>query len=198
MKLKEMVLKNRSYRRFYQDVEIPTSDLREFVDLARLSPSPRNRQALKFIIENRPEHNAYIFEQLAWAAALPNWSGPDEGERPSAYIIILGDNSLDPPVTNAFHEAAYGIAAQTILLAATEKGFGGCMIAAIKRKAVQEHYNIDQHLQILLVIALGKPKEEVELYEIEQNESYNYSRDEKGTHHVPKRRLDDIIVKTNL
>jgi len=142
--LQELILKNRSYRRFYQEHEITKSELINFIDMARLSPSPRNQQALKFIISCEKQKNNKIFETLSWAGAIQNWDGPKEGEKPSAYIIILGDNDIVPSGKNSFNEAAYGIAAQTILLATVEKELGGCMIAAIKKNILRKELEIDK------------------------------------------------------
>jgi len=191
--LQELVLKNRSYRRFYQEHEITKSELINFIDMARLSPSPRNQQALKFIISCEKQKNNKIFETLSWAGAIQNWDGPKEGEKPSAYIIILGDNDIVPSGKNSFNEAAYGIAAQTILLAAVEKELGGCMIAAIKKNILRKELEIDTKYEILLVLAIGKPKENITLVEMEDDD-FSYYRDENQNHFVPKRKLKDIIL----
>ncbi|MBC7241440.1 MAG: nitroreductase family protein [Anaerolineae bacterium] len=189
MDLRELVLKTRSYRRFYEDVPVPRQTLRELVDLARQTASAANRQPLKYWLSWEPEMNQKIFPCLAWAAYLKDWGGPAEGERPSAYIIILGDTeiakdfNLDP-----------GIAAQTIMLGATERGFGGCMIASIRREALREALGIPERYQILLVLALGKPKEKVVLEPVGPDGDIRYYRDSEGVHHVPKRSLDEIIL----
>ncbi len=94
--IKDLVLKNRSYRRFNQDVTVDIQTLRELVNLARLSPSARNLQPLKYILSADREKNDLIFPHLAWAGYLADWDGPVEGERPSAHIIILGDTEPDP------------------------------------------------------------------------------------------------------
>src|SRR4030065_208840 len=92
--LKDLVLKNRSYRKFYQDVSIGLETLKELVDLARLSASALNLQPLKYMLSCEPKKNAVIFPLLGWAAYLKDWPGPAEGERPSAYIIVLGDKEI--------------------------------------------------------------------------------------------------------
>ncbi len=192
--LHDLIKQNRTYRRFYEDVKISSEDLLSFIELARLSSSPRNQQALKFYFSNTEDVNKDIFTTLAWAAALPNWHAPKKGERPSAYIIILGDNSLIKEGAKAYHEVASGIVAQSITLGASEKGFGTCMIAAIKRKPLRELINLPEHLEILLVIAIGKAKEEVILKKMPKNGDYNYWRDEKQNHYVPKRSLEKIVI----
>ncbi len=188
--LAELIRKNRSYRRFYQNIPIKREDLLIFIDNARLSPSARNQQALKYIISNEAEKNAIIFPSLAWAGYLPEWDGPEEGERPSAYIIMLGDTTLS---NNYFWD--HGIAVQSILLSAVEKGYGGCIIASVKKEKLKRDLNIPDEFEVIQVIALGKPKESVVLEEMPETGDIKYWRDEHHVHHVPKRSLSSIILE---
>ncbi|MFQ6116079.1 MAG: nitroreductase family protein [bacterium] len=187
--IRELILKNRSYRRFHQDVAVGVETLRQLVDLARLSASASNLQPLKYILSSDRERNAAIFPHLAWAGFLQDWSGPAEGERPSAYIIILGDTEIS-------HSFAYdcGIAAQSILLGAAEQGLGGCIIHSIQRESLRRALQIPPRYEILLVLALGKPKETVKIETVGASDDIKYWRDSMGVHHVPKRPLDEIIV----
>jgi nitroreductase len=186
--IKDLVLQNRTCRRFYQEVAIERETLRELVDLARCSASASNRQALKYILSCDPEKNAVIFRHLSFARLL-NWQGPSEGERPSAYIIILGDTEI----SKSFG-CDHGIAAQSILLGATERGLGGCMVGSVKKAELSQSLNIPPRYEILLVLALGKPRETVVLETVGPDGNIDYWRDSEGVHHVPKRRLDDIII----
>jgi nitroreductase len=187
--LKDLISKSRSYRRFYQDHAVDLQTLRELVDLARLSPSGANFQSLKYFLSCDPQLNARIFPHLAWAGYLKEWPGPEEGERPSAYIIILGDTSI----SKSFG-CDHGIAAQSIMLGAVEKGLGGCFIASVKRQELSQEINIPVGLDILLVLALGKPKEQVVVDPLGADGSVKYWRDETQIHHVPKRALDELII----
>jgi len=187
--IRDLILKNRSYRRFYQDVSISREVLKEIIDLARLSPSAANLQPLKFMISCDPEKNAEIFPHTAWAGYLKDWPGPGEGERPSAYIIILGDKNI----AQSFG-CDHGIAAQSILLGAVEKGFGGCMIGSINRQGLRDTLKIPVQFEILLILALGKPREKVVLETISASGDIKYWRDQDQAHHVPKRLLEDIIL----
>lgn len=189
MMMKNLIRKNRTYRRFYQEVEINYSILEELIDLARLSPSGANLQPLKYIISNKPEKNELIFQHLKWAAYLTDWNGPQEGEKPTAYIIIVGDKNIS---TNFFCDQ--GIASQSILLGACEKGLGGCILAAVDREDLKNKFTIPDSYEILLVIALGKTKEVVVLEELKDTGNIKYWRDENSVHHVPKRKLKDIIL----
>jgi len=187
--IKDLILKNRSYRRFYQEVAIELKTLRELIDLARLSASSANKQPLKYILSCDPQTNALIFPFLSWAGYLKDWPGPSEGERPSAYIIVLGDTEI----SQSFG-CDHGIAAQSILLGATEKGLGGCMIGSIKRQELRKALDISSYYEILLVLALGKPREKVVIETVGPNGDIKYWRDSEGLHHVPKRALDELIV----
>lgn len=187
--LKDLIIKSRSFRRFYQDVPISTEILRELIELARLSPSAGNRQPLKYILSNEPDTNSKILPCLAWAGYLKDWPGPEEGERPTAYIVMLGDTRI----TDRFL-CDHGIAAQNILLGAVEKGFGGCIVASVNREKLRENLAIPSYFEILQVLALGKPKETVVIEEIASDGDIKYWRDQNGTHHVPKRPLNDLII----
>lgn len=189
MDIKQLIAKNRSYRRFYQDQDISEETLRELVDLARLSASGANLQSLKYVLANTAELNEQIFATLGWAGYLSEWPGPKEGERPAAYIVMLLDREISK---NCFCD--HGIAAQSILLGAVEKGLGGCIFQNIDKKALAEILQLDERYEILQVIALGKPKEEVRIVPVGDDDSIRYYRDEAGVHYVPKRALDDIII----
>jgi nitroreductase len=187
--LKELVIKNRSYRRFQQAESISLETLKELVDTARFCASGSNSQPLRYILSCESGKNALIFQTLAWARLIQGWGGPQEGERPAAYIVILHDkNSASAVVVD------HGIAAQTILLAATEKRLGGCMLGAIKKDDLRKALNIPENLEIVLVIALGKPGEKVVLENVGAEGNTKYWRDQQSVHHVPKRALKDIIV----
>ncbi|PKO21634.1 MAG: nitroreductase [Chloroflexi bacterium HGW-Chloroflexi-1] len=187
--LKDLVFKTRSYRRFHQDVTIRMATLRELVALARLSASGANRQPLKFVLVCDRETNAAIYPTLAWAGYLKDWPGPEEGERPAAYIVILGDTAI----SRAFG-VDHGIAAQSIMLGATERGLGGCIIGSVKHDLLRAALNIPARYQILLVLALGAPKETVVVDPVGPDGDIKYWRDEAGVHHVPKRELKELVV----
>jgi nitroreductase len=187
--IEQLILRNRSYRRFDVEARVERATLRQLVDLARLSGSAMNLQPFKYVLSCEPERNAAIFPHLAWAGYLKDWDGPAEGERPSAYIVILGDTQI----ARSFG-CDHGIAAQSILLGAVEKGLGGCMISAIERKGLRKALGVADRYEILLVIALGKPKETVVVKPVGASGSISYWRDADGTHHVPKRSLDEIII----
>ncbi|MBN2349636.1 MAG: nitroreductase family protein [Bacteroidales bacterium] len=188
MNFEDLIKKNRSYRRFYEDQNIETEVLYELIDYARLSGSSGNIQGLKFFISNYPETNNKIFPAIKWAFYLKDWQGPEEGERPSAYIIILGDTEIHDTI-----DVDVGIAAQSILLGAVNKGLGGCMIGSVDRKMLRSQLRIPRQFQIPLIIALGKPKETVIIEEVPESENIMYWRDENQIHHVPKRNIHSLI-----
>ncbi|MEE9399907.1 MAG: nitroreductase family protein [Dehalococcoidales bacterium] len=187
--IRDLILQNRSYRRFYEEVPIEMKTMRELIDLARLSPSAANKQTLKYILSCDPEKNALIFPCLAWAAYLKDWPGPGEGERPSAYVVILEETEIKQSFG-----VDHGIVAQSILLGAVEKGLGGCMIASIRKDELRQALKIPPRYEILLALALGKPKEKVVIDAVRPDGDIKYWRENNGTHHVPKRLLDDIII----
>ncbi len=189
--IKELVIKNRSVRRFKEDESILKEILEEWIDLARLSPSAANKQPLKYIISNDAERNEKIFKYLAWAGYLTDWKGPAKGDRPAAYIIICGDTHISKGDINCDH----GIAAQSILLGAVESGYNGCIIASIKRDELRKDLKIPDEFDILLVIALGVANEQVKIEPMDETHGIIYWRDENSIHHVPKRSLNEVIYE---
>jgi len=188
--IRDLVIANRTCRRFYQDVAIECETLRELVDLARLSACSSNRQSLKYILSCDPQRNALLFSCVGWAIFNGKRDpGPPEGERPSAYIIVLGDTEIAKSVG-----CDHGIAAQSIFLGAREKGFGGTIHGTVKRDELSKALDIPPRYQIIVVLSLGKPKEKVVIETLEPGGDFKYWRDSDGVHHVPKRPLDEIII----
>ena len=187
--LKELIPKTRSVRRFYEETPVPPSTLREMVDLARQCASTRNAQPLKYVLSTSRALNARIFPLLAWAGYLKDWGGPVQGERPAAYIVVLGDVRISRSC-----DTDAGIAAQTILLAAREAGWGGAIIGSVKKEELAILLGLPEHLEILFVIVLGKPKEQVVLEPLPADGDVRYWRDAQQVHHVPKRGLEEVIA----
>lgn len=188
MDVKELVTKNRSYRRFQENDPLTPEQLKNLVELARLSPSAGNLQPLKFMLSHDPVRNGAIFSCLRWESFIKNFPAPGPGRRPAAYIVVLGDTSI----TQKFW-CNHGIAAQSILLGAVEMGFGGYVLTDIDRQALSGFLRISEHLEILLVIALGLPRERVVITDAVDGK-VTYWRDINKVHHVPKRSLNDIIL----
>ncbi len=189
--LRDLVVRNRSYRRFDESHRVERDTLLELVDLARQTASAANRQPLKYVLSADPQTNARIFPCLGWAAYLKEWPGPAPGERPSAYIVVLVDEAVSKEWW-----CDDGIAAQTILLGATERGLGGCMIGALRHERLRGALRIPDHLRIRLVIALGKPAERVVIEPVPPSGDIRYWRDGAGVHHVPKRSLEEVVLAT--
>lgn len=190
MEFKEIVEKNRSYRRFDQSHRLDKGTLLDLVDLAQKTPSAGNLQLLRYVVSCSPEINSRIFETLGWAASLPDWPGPEDGERPAGYIVIVTEGESWDWV-----RVDLGIAAQTILLGAAARGLGGCMLGNVRKEKLKEILDLEESLAIQLVIALGKPVEEVVLEEVSGGESITYYRSENRVHHVPKRKLADLVIR---
>jgi len=189
MDLKELIRKNRSYRRFDGNHLIEKETLVELVSLARWAASGRNAQPLKYYINNDPAKNELIFSCLEWAGYLKNWKGPVKEEQPTAYVIVLLDKSISDDCY-----CDQGIAMENILLGAVEKCLGGCIVGSIHKKKLAEFLKLPPHLEILNVVALGKPVEQIVLTDVGEDGDIKYYRDEAGIHYVPKRSLEELIV----
>ena len=190
MELIELLKKSRSYRRFDENYKIEKETLTELIESSRFAPSTVNSQAIRYILVNTAQENAKIFDTLSFAGLLKGAGTPKEGERPTAYIIMLCDKTVG--TDKRFDD---GIMAQTIMLSACEKGLGGCILGAINKEKLMESFGIDcGRYSIELVLALGKPKETVILTDIEEGDSTAYYRDSEGRHYVPKRKTKELIL----
>ena len=185
--LNQLVRKARSCRRFRQNDPIPVEVVRSLVDLARLVPSGGNQQPLRYHLVTEAKNCALVFPHTKWAGALKDWGGPAEGERPTAYIVILAATGKSAPVD-------VGIAAQTIQLAATEQGYAACMLGAIDRPGILQSLGLPAEWEIQLLIALGRPGETIVLEALPQDGNTAYWRSADGVHHVPKRSLKQVLV----
>jgi nitroreductase len=187
--LEELIRKNRSYRRFNESERITAGQLKKWISLTRYCSSGRNMQPLKYFGITETNLCSALFPHLAWAGYLPEWNGPDEGERPVAYIAVLHDKSISEK-----YYCDDGIALQSILLGATEDGFGGCIIGSFNRAKITNLLKLPGHLEILWIIALGKPDETVVVEDL-HGDDVRYWRDENKVHHVPKRKADELIFQ---
>lgn len=190
MRFRELVTKSRSYRRFDGHSPVTEDAVRELVELASYVPSARNLQPLRYIIVCESAQVDALYPCLSWAGYLADWSGPDHNESPPALLVMLGDLSI----TSDF-ACDSGIAAQTILLGATDSGLGGCILGAIDRKKIRELLRVPDTFSILMVIALGRPAETVVIDQMSDHDSVRYFRDSNGIHHVPKRVVGDLLMK---
>lgn len=190
--LKELVKKNRSYRKFKEDVQVERKTLEELVDLARLSPCGMNLQSLRYMLVTDSSDRELIYPNIKWAAFLKEWGGPVRGERPSAFILVF----LDKGVQNSFvSDIDVGIACQSILLGAVEKGLGGCIIGAVNKDEVKKAFGIRDSLELKLVIAIGKPNQNIVIDDADLTSDLKYWEDESGVHHVPKLGLKNLIIE---
>ena len=188
--IRQLAERSRTYRRFFEEVKIPKETLWGLVDLTRFVPSTANGQVLTYRVVDSEDEKEKIFPLIGWAGALPDWDGPEPGERPGAYVLVFDDLTLakNRPVD-------VGICAQTIMLSAAEAGYGGCMLASVDRTKIMENLGIDREkYSLALVLALGRPKETVVLVSVKEDGNTKYYRDKDGIHYVPKRGLDEILL----
>lgn len=189
MTIKELVTKARTVRRYDESVPTSRETLRDLVDLARLAPCGANRQALRYYLVTSPEMRERVFPTLGWAAYLTDWEGPEKGERPTAYIILVEDteNPCLRPVDPGF-------AAQNIILGAAEKGLGTCLIDNVQRESLAVALGLPEGWRVVYVIALGVPAETVEIRPVDTKQGIKYWR-EGRVHCVPKRTLEELIFE---
>jgi nitroreductase len=189
--MEDLIKKTRTYRRFQQDRPISAQTMTKLIDLARLGGSARNCQPWQFMPVTDSDRCRAIFPFLAWAGYLTDWRGPEPGEQPSAYILCLLNRSrLKGNESEAHFDL--GIASQNLLLGAMAEGIGGCRIGAFSPK-LADLFEMPEHLELGLVIALGYPAESVVIEPVD-GDNIRYWRDETGVHHVPKRSRAEVLV----
>ena len=191
MEFRELVIKNRSFRGYDESYSFTREQLLSLVDLTRFAASSVNLQPLKYHVAWEREETEKILSMTKWARALPQIKLPRAGMHPTGFIIICQDTSLSADLVRFRRDV--GIAAQTILLGAAEQGLGGCMIGNYVPEQVKSEMGFADNLEPVLIVALGKPAEQIVLTELKDGESHNYYRDENDVHYVPKRRLEDIV-----
>jgi len=189
--LSDLVRANRSYRSFDPARPVTEAELLSLIALARLCPSANNRQFLRYAPISTPDGMAKVLPCTKWAAALPDAHLPPAGHEPPAAIVLCHDKTVADDVRASARDV--GIAAQTILLGAAERGLGGCMIGNFRPDALAAALGLKAHLVPVLVVALGRPDETVVL-EDAQNGAVAYYRDAQNVHHVPKRPLEEIVI----
>jgi nitroreductase len=189
MDFKALAEAARTCRRFEEDKPLGMADLEWLVECARVAPSARNAQTLRFTLVSGGETCRKLFPLTRWAGALKDWGGPHPGERPTAFIAILmpGDGN---------HLVCYdvGIAAQTMQLAATSRGWGCCMIQSFDHALVPELLKIPSGMKVALVLGFGVAKEIRRIALMPADGSHGYWRDAQGVHHVPKRDLSELVA----
>jgi len=192
--MNELVRRTRTIRRFDEEKKIDPAMLDALLDLARLGGSARNAQVLKYMAITEEVLRGHLFPLLGWAGYLSDWPGPGPGERPSAYIVCLLDTELlRGPETEAHFDL--GISTQNMLLGAAELGIFGCRIGAFSPTRVHALLRLEDRFKVLLVLSLGYPAEQVVLEEVGPDGDIRYWHDGQGRHHVPKRRLAEILVE---
>lgn len=191
MSVFETIYKRRTVRKFKQDV-ISLEKLKKLVDAARVAPQGGNIQALKYVVINDEKLLEPIFKTTAWAGYIRPAGDPKEGEKPTAYILILGDTEIKK---EGFDIDA-GAAVENLLLTAVEEGLGAAWLGAINRNKIKEILNIPDRYVLHTLVALGYPNEIPVIEDTEKN--IKYYKDENGVLHIPKRRLEDILFFNNL
>lgn len=190
--IRELVVKNRSYRGYDESYKVTEDVLKDLVDAARLTGSAANLQPLKYKLVADSENVDKLNGITRWGKMLKDIELPHKGMFPTAYIVVCVDTNIVKNADSANTDV--GIVAQTMLLSAVEKGLGGCMIGNYEKAKATEALNLPEHLVPQLIIAIGKPAEKIKLVDVDETGSTKYYRDENDVHYVPKRKLEDVIV----
>ena len=182
--LETLLKRNRSYRGYDRSHEVTREELVEMVRTVTWVGSGMNAQPLRFRLVTE-EAAAAVHPLVKLGAALPEEHLPHAGEEPSAYIVIC---AVQPE--NRVVDMDLGIAAQSILLRATEMGLGGIFILNFNAEALQKALELP--MKPLAVLGIGKPKERIFLMPCREGDSLDYYRKD-GVHFVPKLQVEDLL-----
>ena len=189
MNVYDAIMKRRTIRKFEQKA-VSEDNLVKLVDCARVAAYGANVQPLKFMIVNDSETLQKIYPMTKWAGYLTD-GAPKENERPMAYIAVLGDSSIK---SNKMYEVEAGAAVTTMMLEAVEMGLGTCWLGAIQRDEIKKLLKLDENLDVVYLLAVGYPKQESKIVDMKDND-VKYYEDENGVINVPKRSLEEILIK---
>jgi nitroreductase len=189
--LNDLLKKCRSYRSFAPDVRISEEILLECIENARIANATMNVQPLKYRLVTKDEEIAKVLPLTRWATAL-GIKLPPAGHEPTAFIVVCHDEQVIPFAPMFLKDV--GICSEIIMLSAAERGFGGCMIGSADSKEIAKALSLPENLLPQLVLALGKPDEEIILEETTDG-SVKYYRDENNIHHSPKRKIEDVVLR---
>ena len=185
----ELVKKTRSYRNFDNSYRMSGDELTSLIELCRYTAATANLQSVKFAYAYKNEDCDKIFPHLGWAGYIKENKPPYKGNEPAAYILLCSDTRISREVIGL----DIGICAQTIVLAAAERGIGACILGSMNRDAVSKIFSLDDAIKPIIIIALGKPKEEIRIVDAVDG-NIKYYRDENDVHFVPKRPLGEILL----
>lgn len=184
--LDELLLKNRSVRGYLKDYVVKKEELERIVAVCSKLPSARNQQVLRFRLVTRETGAEKVLRNVKMGAALPELHLPFEGTEPEAFIVVMSTQT-----ENKMIDIDLGIALQSMLLKAVEMGLNGLIIGAFNK--VELTKELELPYEPLMVLAIGKSIEKIELTAIAPEDSHAYFR-EGGVHYVPKVMAKDLIV----
>lgn len=190
MDMMEFLRSRRTYRRFAQRA-VPHEILTEAVDAARMASCGANRQTVRYIVVESADAVAAVQPLVHWAAYLPPEQGtPKADELPTAFIAVLQDDNLP-----GASDVDVGLALGSLTAAAWAHGVGSCIMGAIDRLALKELLALPEGVRLCYMVALGYPTHESHLVEM-QDGSVKYYLDADRNYCVPKRRMDEVLLKT--
>ena len=181
-----LLAKNRSTRGYDASYLVRADQLRRIVSVNSKLASARNRQVLRFRPVTADEaHKVLPFIRMG--AGLKELQLPFEGTEPNAFIVVC---SKIEPRNSTYVDL--GISAQSMLLQAVEMGLNGLCIMDFDADKLVDSLQLPH--KPLLVIAVGKSGEKVQLVDIRDGDDHAYYR-ENGVHYVPKVVVEDLIIE---
>ena len=184
--ISSLLVKNRSTRGYDASYLVRADQLRRIVSVNTKLASARNRQSLRFRLVTADEAQK-VLPYIRMGAGLKELNLPLAGAEPNAFIVVC---SIIEPRNSTYVDL--GISAQSMLLQAVEMGLNGLCIMDFDRQQLVDTLQLPY--APLLVVAVGKSAEKIQLVDINENGDHSYYR-ENGVHYVPKVVLEELIIK---
>ena len=136
------IIKSRRSIRHFLEMPIPSEVLYSLLEAARWAPSGSNSQPWLFVVI-RKQANIQKIKMFS----------PGLGGDPTALIVLCSDAS----VATRTYLMSIAMAAQNILLTATENDLGSCVIRSFNQAAIQSLLHLPSHVMPELIVSLGYP-----------------------------------------
>ena len=185
--LDTLLRRNRSHRAYDTSYTVAMRQLETIVSVNTKLPSGRNAQTLRFRLLDAAGGGDTFCRLLHLGGYLPELHLPAPGTEPQAFIIVCSTEPESPVV-----DIDLGISLQSMALKAVEIGLNALIVRAFNRQEVKVALGLQ--FEPLAVLAVGKGTETIVLDEVPAGSDLRYYRSANGTHHVPKLRLEDLIL----
>ncbi len=178
MNVKEAIKERRAYRSL-EFVEVKDDLIKEFADLAQITPSCANRQPWRFIFVREKEQLDRLFTTLS--------KGNKWVEKASMIIAVFSKPDNDCIIgERQYYLFDTGLATAFIILRATELGLIAHPIAGFNEGKAKKVLEIPDEMRLITLVIIGKHSKEI-------NPVLSDSMKLGEKQRPPRKKLEDFI-----